>query len=316
MDVSLVICTYNRASILVHALDSLTKQTAETSRYEIIVVDNNSTDETRSLVERFAGHQANIRYVLEPRGGLSFARDAGFRAAASEWIVYLDDDIKAQSDLVERAIHVIEHYDFDCFGGLCRPWFEHKRPRWLHDRYVENEVGADVTTGVLEQDFAKGALIAFRKSILEELGGFTTPHGRSLGMTHGQLAYGEETRLQVEMRRRGYTIGFDRLLVVDHLVHPERLQAGFFLRMRFAKGRDHWDTFDADPTVVELAKCMALAIIKPIGRLPGALLRLLGQREYYLQNAVLDTIYPAATSLGQMYGGLRIRRMRNQPAAS
>ena len=306
MRVSLIICTYNRAGILEYALESLTRQTADTSLFEIIVVDNNSPDNTRDLTDRYASRLPNIRYVPEMSPGLNFARDTGFNSARSDWVVYLDDDIRAYPDLVERLIHVIDNYEFDCFGGWCLPWYKYGRPRWLHDRYVINEIDPDTRAGVLKEGFAMGALIAFRRSVLEELGGFAAPHGRSLGMKKDKIAYGEETLVQVRMKQIGYTVGFDPLLKVDHLVHKDRLRARWFLKMRLAKGRDYWDTFGIRPTWLEIMKRVPLVGIKPLLRLPGSMKQLAAQRDYYLTNVMLDTLYPAATLLGQIYGGMAI----------
>lgn len=311
---SLIICTYDRADLLEIALDSLTAQTADPTSFEIIVVDNNSADHTKAVVDTARERLPNLRYLFEPTPGLSSARDAGFRNSQAEWVVYLDDDIKADPNLVDRFLEVVDEYPFDCVGGLCLPWFEHDRPKWLHDRYVINEVDLAVGTGVLERDFAKGALIAFRRTILEELGGFEEPHGRSLGMREGTIAYGEETRVQVEMRRRGYVIGFDHMLRVDHLVHPDRLDPNFYIRMRFAKGRDYWDTFGIYPTWTRIMKRFPFVILKPIARVPGVAWRWLTRRDYHMTNAYLDTLYPAATTVGQIHGGLSIRRGHERSA--
>lgn len=304
---SLIICTYDRADLLEIALDSLTAQTADPTSFEIIVVDNNSNDRTETVVNTARERLPNLRYLFEATPGLISARDAGFRNSRAEWVVYLDDDIKADPNLVDRFLEVIDEHPFDCVGGLCLPWFEHDRPKWLHDRYVINEVDLAVGTGVLEKDFAKGALIAFRRAILEELGGFKEPNGRSLGMREGTIAYGEETRVQVEMRKRGYVIGFDHLLRVDHLVHEDRLHPNFFIRMRFAKGRDYWDTFGIEPTLMQIMKRFPFVILKPIARVPGVAWQWLTRRDYHTTNAYLDIFYPAATMIGQIHGGLSIR---------
>ena len=315
LSASIIICTYNRHELLAEALASLAVQTASDDSFEIIVVDNNSTDRTRAVVEDAAAGQSNVRYIMEPEPGLSAARDAGYMSARSDWVVYLDDDIKAAPNLVERFQEVIEAHAFDCVGGLCLPWYRYGRPRWLHDRYVINEVDPGIGTGELKSEYAKGAMIAFRKSILEELGGFREPHGRSLGMHQRTLAYGEETRIQVEMRKRGYVIGFDRELQVEHLVHKDRLHAGFFIRMRFAKGRDYWDTFGLTPTWPLILRRAPFVFMKPLARLPRALARLVTQREYRPTNLWLDVMYPAATLVGQMHGGVRIRMSRKAPEA-
>ena len=310
--ISLVICTYNRAATLADALESLLEQTADESVFEIIVVDNNSTDETRAVTLSFAERRRGVRYILEKSQGLCFARNAGFRAATSEWVMYLDDDIHAHRNLVERALHVIERYGFDCFGGLCLPWYKSGRPRWLHDRYVINSVDPNIETGILREGYAMGALVVFRKSILEELGGFAIEHSRFVGMSKDRLGYGDETVVQVRMRERGHTIGFDPELRVDHLVQESRMHPMWFLRMRFAKGRDSWDSFGIEPTVMRLLKRVPFIFLRPLMVLPGNLWRVFTVEDYYAANLFIDTLNPVARLLGEIHGGLAIMRERRK----
>jgi len=77
LKLSVVVCTYNRAQLLTEALDSVCNQTLDKSRYEIIVVDNNSADGTRELVGEFCRRFSNVRYCFEPQQGLSYARNRG-----------------------------------------------------------------------------------------------------------------------------------------------------------------------------------------------------------------------------------------------
>lgn len=312
--VSIVICTYRREESLAETLDSLGEQTAPRSSFEVIVVDNNSPDRTREIVDRFAAANPNVRYLLETSQGLNFARNAGFRAAAADWVLYLDDDVRAHPDLVERAIATIDTQDFDCFGGFCLPWFKFGRPSWLHDRYVINEVDPNVETGVLRDGFAMGALVAFRRSVLEALGGFAVEHATFVGMNKDKIAYGDETMLQVRMRERGFLVGFEPSMKVDHLVQRNRLEPTWFLRVRFAKGRDSWDTFGVDPTPVRLLKRLVSVVLAPIRVLPQNVGRFVTSADYRATNLVLDTLLPAARFLGEIHGGLLIMRTRRRPS--
>lgn len=292
--------------MLAEVLDSLSKQTAGGDLFEIIVVDNNSPDETRTLVDSYADREPIVRYVLEENQGLNYARNAGYESAQSDWVMYLDDDIRAHEDLVERALFVIDQFSFDCFGGFCLPWFKDGRPRWLHDRYVINDVKPPGTTGILHEGYAMGALIVFKKSVLESLGGFAVEHERFVGMKKDKIAYGDETMLQVKMRKGGYTVGFDPELRVDHLVQKSRLHWTWFLKVRFAKGRDAWDTFELSPTIWLLLMRLVFLVVKPLLTIPNNLRQLFTRRDYYFTNFVLDTLYPAALLLGEIYGGLSI----------
>src|SRR5690348_3828740 len=97
-DVSIVITTYNRCGMLEAALDSALAQESGGVRYEVIVVDNNSTDQTREVVERRIneGH-ANLRYVFEPKQGVSHARNTGVANAAAPVVAFADDDVRVAS---------------------------------------------------------------------------------------------------------------------------------------------------------------------------------------------------------------------------
>src|SRR6516162_11213107 len=93
-DVSVIICTYNRQHLLKAALKSILSQQADGLRYEVVVVDNNSTDDTRQVIETFMGRGAtNLRYLFEGRQGLSYARNAGVAVSRSPIVAFTDDDV-------------------------------------------------------------------------------------------------------------------------------------------------------------------------------------------------------------------------------
>ena len=98
MDISVVLSTYNRCDTLAKALGKLSQQEAPGIQYEIIAVDNNSTDRTPEIVEGFATADARFRYLFEARQGLSYGRNAGIRAARADAIVFTDDDVEVATD--------------------------------------------------------------------------------------------------------------------------------------------------------------------------------------------------------------------------
>ena len=99
VDVSVVMSTYNRARVLPTALQSLRDQDFDHNRYEVVVIDNNSTDETRKVVDLF-GRQSHIfRYVFEPRQGVSYGRIAGLLAATAPIVAFTDDDLSVTPHL-------------------------------------------------------------------------------------------------------------------------------------------------------------------------------------------------------------------------
>ena len=92
--ISVVVCTFNRAQLAATAIESLCEQTADKSQYEVIVVDNNSQDNTREVTEDFCSRYPNLRYCLEEEQGLSHARNRGWRESRGVYVAYVDDDCR------------------------------------------------------------------------------------------------------------------------------------------------------------------------------------------------------------------------------
>lgn len=132
--ISAVICTYNRCSILGNAIESLCNQTLCSSQYEIIVVDNNSTDATREVVESFLNFY-NIRYLFESRQGLSYARNSGWENAQGKYIAYFDDDCQVPTNWMTEAKKIIENLEPYVFGGPTYPFYDLSKPQWFKDSY-------------------------------------------------------------------------------------------------------------------------------------------------------------------------------------
>jgi glycosyltransferase involved in cell wall biosynthesis len=181
--ISAVICTYNRAAYLRKALRSLIEQTLDSSQYEILVIDNASTDDTRNVVESERSVQPQVRYVHEPTVGVSRARNAGWRAARAEYVVYLDDDAIAEPPWLERMLGFLESKAprLGAVGGRIEPIWERPRPDWLSDDMARALTVVDWSERpiVLEShQWIVAANIGFPRRILEEIGGFQVDLGR------------------------------------------------------------------------------------------------------------------------------------------
>ena len=110
-DVTVVISTYNRCGQLRDALESLFSQQSDGVQWEAVVVDNNSTDDTAAVVKSFISRgEARLRYVFEPRQGLSFGRNAGIGRAAAPIIAFTDDDVRPEPDWVRRIKHCFDEH--------------------------------------------------------------------------------------------------------------------------------------------------------------------------------------------------------------
>lgn len=125
--ISVVICTYNRAGLLKAALRSVCKQTLDTAKYEVIVVNNNSQDNTRSVVEEFSKRFSNLQYYMEPRQGLSHARNRGWQGTQGKYVAYFDDDCKIPERWIAVAIEITAKSSRTFWRNIHRPLW-HARP--------------------------------------------------------------------------------------------------------------------------------------------------------------------------------------------
>jgi len=290
---SIVICTFNRAQYLAECLDSLLSQTIDIDCFPVIVVDNNSTDDTRDIVEGYRKRIPQIRYIFEPEQGLSFARNKGFREAETEWVAYLDDDAKAFPDYLERIVAAINLNKYDCIGGIFHPWYKYGKPKWYKDRYASN-------IGTLEnpegQRYAPGGNMIIRREILVELGGFSD----QIGMTGQRISYGEETRLQIAMAKIGYTFGLDESIQIEHLVARYKLSVWWLTKSAFAIGRDSWGAFMTSPAVARAARTLAYAAYVFIRSLIKNAKRLISEDDYFIQNLYIDSTKALVMAIGSL----------------
>jgi glycosyltransferase involved in cell wall biosynthesis len=131
--ISVIITTYNRCDMLSCAIESLLKQESERVAYEIIIVDNNSTDQTRQVVESFIarGH-SNLRYLFEPRQGISYGRNTGIANSRSAIIAFTDDDVQVSKNWIASIKQALtEHPEVDFAGGRILPHWTSEPPAWL-----------------------------------------------------------------------------------------------------------------------------------------------------------------------------------------
>jgi glycosyltransferase involved in cell wall biosynthesis len=237
---SVVICTHNRVDLLQGALASLVTQDIDADSYEIIVIDNASTDTTPDVVQHFQAEYPDltIQYWYEEQVGLSHARNRGYDIAQGQYIAYLDDDARAPRTWLSQARQLIAQYDPQALGGGASPFYLHGKPAWFDDRY-----GTDRLTEVArflqpDEPYIYGYNMLFPRAELVRLGGFDP----QWGMCGRTLAYAEETDLLQRLWRSNHTVKvyYDPDWVVEHCVKPERMQLGALCRQRFIQGR-YWE---------------------------------------------------------------------------
>src|SRR5438067_424941 len=185
MDVSIVVSTYNRHGMLEGALRALLSQTPADIAYEILVVDNNSTDQTRPLVEGLARQNPEkLKYFFEPRQGLSYGRNTGIAAAEAAIIAFTDDDVRATADWVWRIKTGFDaNPDIDFLGGRVIPRWPAEPPAWLTKANWGPLALLDYGDRAFDVDSGKqlcliGANFTFRRRAFEKIGLFKTDFQR------------------------------------------------------------------------------------------------------------------------------------------
>lgn len=240
LQLSVIICSYNRAAYIGQALDSLYRQSADKSLFEVIVVDNNSTDGTTEVFTAWRQkHQAgNFHYTTETQQGASFARNKGAAMALSPWLCFMDDDAVASPNYVDHIIGHTELYpDRVGFGGRIIPRYIPSEPEWM-SYYVSALVGNfDYSPRYIpfrKGDYPLESNMVVKKDVFDQVGGFSADQPGVVG----NIRYGGEGKaLYYAVQSLGHTIYYDPALVVEHVVEVAKLTRQYLYRVGSGVGR-------------------------------------------------------------------------------
>lgn len=237
MKFSVLIATFNRAAVLAETLESLAGLRPD-GPWEVVVVDNNSSDGTRQVVETAARtFPAPLRYVFEPEPGRSAALNSGFRAARGEIIATTDDDVRVGADWLDRIAAGFEAHGCDYVGGRVLPIWPCAVPAWLPARKealcgviaVLDYGPAPVRYG---DRVPLGVNMAIRREALRRAGDFDNRIGRKAGTLLGQ----EVREWCVRAHAAGLVGYYVPDVVVQHLIPADRLTKRYFRRWYYWRG--------------------------------------------------------------------------------
>ena len=239
MDASIIVCTYNRADSLSETLDAIKAQLIPPNvNWELIVVDNNSKDHTKQVVEKAQSNFKTIRYIFENKQGLSNARNRGISVAEGDVILFTDDDVLPEADWLEQTLLGLNKYQAKACGGYISPIWETSPPNWLSEHFYgflalrTNRNDDYIITQASDAPF--GANMAFRREVFEELGFFDTSRGRK----GNSLASGEDGEFFQRILSAGLTTVFIGKSRVHHKIEKFRLTKKYFRRWRFETSRN------------------------------------------------------------------------------
>ena len=238
MTISFIICTYNREKYIYECLSRLAKNTVREG-WEIVLVNNNSTDNTAAECERFVKDYkpTNYRYVVETKQGLSFARNRGIAEAKGDWLVFLDDDAMVETDYFENLHrHLRQHPEAGAFGGAIEPFFEGETPNWLNPWSMGFVSAIDLGSQVKQfpsKSYPIGANMGISRATIEKVGMFNT----ALGRTANNLLGGEEKDIFNRIREAGIPILYFPDIKVKHCIPPKRTTKDFISKLGSGVGQ-------------------------------------------------------------------------------
>ena len=236
---SLIMATYNRASEMVRALESVAAQSAAAAEWECVVVDNNSTDDTAERFAEFAENHKdiNLRMVHERQQGLSYARNRGIAESSGGIIAIIDDDERICPDFIRAYIETFDgHPEAASAGGRTVAADPSGRPAWM-SRWTEQPIANPLDLGDEIRQFGRGRIpcggnMAVRRSVIERYGAFDV----SLGRSGQSLVGGEESDLFARLARGGEKCIYVPQAVMYHIIPPSKLTDEYFGRLVYNIG--------------------------------------------------------------------------------
>lgn len=235
MKLSIILPTYNRSSMVVNTLYSLTQMTASPEQWECIIVNNNSTDDTEEVVTNFL--QAlpphfNFHFVTETEQGLSAARNRGYRESIGDIVAFIDDDETVNTDFANAYLTLFENIpEAGAASGKVIPEYPSGKPLWLTP-LTENPIACPVDLGNSIKPYPSykhpaGGNMALRRTVLEQTGTFNN----SLGRKGSSLIGGEEYELIDRVKAAGFSIYYTPYANIRHFIEKEKLTDTYFDRL-------------------------------------------------------------------------------------
>ncbi len=236
VDISVVLATYNRAASLSTTLNSLSSVHQSPSfTWELLVIDNNSTDSTRNVIEKFAiSAKFSVRYVFEKRQGRSAALNAGIAQAKGDIVVFTDDDVLFDPDWIVNLKQCFDKFNCAAVAGSVVALWTHSKPEWLEMEgqfAVVHFVLGDEPKEIHEPPL--GANSAFRKEVFERHGLFRLDLGVR-GSEHTITC--DDTEFGGRLIRAGEKIMYCPTAIVYHPVDPNRTTKKYFLSWYYYNG--------------------------------------------------------------------------------
>ncbi len=323
MKITVIVCTYNRCESLVKALESVVASTLPQSvEWEILVVDNNSRDHTRKVVEEFCNrHPGRFRYLFEPQPGKSHALNAGIREARGDVLAFMDDDVTVEPTWLQNLTAALQNCESAGVGGrVLRKWTS-SPPRWLsvdgpYERMGWPLIIFDLGHETCElTDNVCGTNMAFHKEVFMRYGGFRT----DLGPQPDNEIRSEDSELCSRLIAAGERLQYEPSAVVYHPVLESRLTKSYFLAWWFDFGRASVRMVGARPAVLGIPRkylSMLKMATQLVGRTGRWMLALKPCRRFYYKARVWEAAGGIMEGYLQWFGGRRQTRDMSETSSA
>ena len=223
IDLSIAVCTYNRADVLPKCLESLVNQSASSELFEVLIIDNNSNDETKKIADDFCQKHNNFRYIFEKKQGHSQARNRAIAEAKGKYLAYIDDDETVNQEFVQSIFDCFAQTDADVVGGPVFTWFDApKKPVFYNAKIYNFDLGPErkkMTPPGFDFGFGCGHS-CFKKSLFDEVGLFS----EDFGIVNGKLQMGEDSEMGYRLLKAGKVFYYEPNMKVWHKLRPKELE--------------------------------------------------------------------------------------------
>lgn len=254
-ELSIIVCTYNRDKYILQTLGHLSAQSASKDMYEVLIIDNNSTDQTASICSEFLKNSnGNFQYFLETNQGHTYARNRGIKEAKGDLLAFIDDDAFVRPDYVSNIPPYFSDSTVSAIGGRIIPVYEDaEEPDWM-TKFLWPLVAAldkgNKSVAFTGSKFPIGANMVFRASIFEKYGLFDI----TLGRRGSGLEGGDEKEVFLRMKEENELILYAPDVVVDHIIPPKRTELSYIKGLAVGVGTSEKRRLAKASVTVKLSK--------------------------------------------------------------
>ncbi|MBA4313398.1 MAG: hypothetical protein C0417_12310 [Chlorobiaceae bacterium] len=236
LEISIIVCTHNRGKSIGETIQSLRNQTFPVENFEVVVVDNGSTDNTRQTVEENSIGADNINYIFEPMLGLSIARNRGIKESQGEIIAFIDDDAVAVPNWINEVLNRFSDPAVWAVGGRAVARWPVPKPVWMGENlsdYLGLTNYGDQTRFLTYPHYPVGVNMAFRREVFDVVGMFSEDFGRK----GSKLLSNEEFDYCYKVEKAGGKIAYAPNAIVQHCISLSRISKWWFLKRAYWQGR-------------------------------------------------------------------------------